>query len=229
MNSKIDYSTIPDLVDKKILSQKISFNCNSKIVETKYINDDNKEVKLTQTLMKKSVLDRKKWAKFGAAKVSNDGVTSFGAEVNIEYVKKDTDNFIRYPVPIKKVSNLEPNKSFKKNNEQFTPYRLNNRSKKNNEQFTPYKPNNRFDRSNGSNRNKEFVVVIKNIPRCCNRDDLRHEGNKYGYVTRAKILDRKGIGFLHYNTQEEQELSIQNLHRTNILGGHMLIHAEKCI
>lgn len=60
MNSKIDYSTIPDLVDKKILSQKISFNCNSKIVETKYINDDNKEVKLTQTLMKKISIRQKK-------------------------------------------------------------------------------------------------------------------------------------------------------------------------
>jgi len=238
MNSKIDYSTIPDLVNKNILSQKILFKNSSKIVETIYLNENDKEVKLTQTLMKKGVLERKKWSKFGAAKVSNDGITTFGAEVNIQYVNRDSNNFIKYPIPIpvtkpKSFNSLAKRVSNKDGNDRYlSPHKRNNYKDGNDRYISSHKRNNyrnnrHSDQRRERNNHNEFVVIVKNVPHGFNSYDLKDEGNKYGYVTRARVLDNKGIGFIHYKTQEEQEFSIQNLHRTNKLGGHMLIHAEK--
>ena len=270
MNSKIDYSTIPDLADKNILSQKISFKNNSKIVETIYLNENNEQVNLKQTLMKKAVSERQKWAKFGAAapKGANDGITTIGAEVNIEYVNKG-NNFIKYPVPIpitrkrgirfgKRISNKyeDDKQSNKDGNGRYLPPQKRNSynkygddkqsngddkqsNKDGNGRYLPPQMRNRNNSSShgqGAGRNhgqrtdrnyNEFVVIVKNVPYGFNSYDLKDEGNKYGYVTRARVLDNKGIGFIHYKTQKEQEFSIQNLHRTNKLGGHMLIHAEK--
>jgi len=242
MNSKIDYSTISDLADKNIISQNISFKNNSKIVETIYLNENNQEVKLKQTLMKKAVAERQKWAKFGAAKdQSNDGITTFGAEVNIEYVNKDSNKFVNYPIPIPKPNKFGMRKSIinnkQSNNDKdgrfLSQHKRNNHQDGNGRYLSQHKRNSYNNNNNHSgqrrerNNHNEFVVIVKNVPYGFNSYDLKDEGNKYGYVTRARVLDNKGIGFIHYKTQEEQENSIQNLHRTNKLGGHMLIHAEK--
>ena len=205
MNLNIDYKTIPDLVDKEILSQDIKYINNNKIIKTIYLNENKQKVTLTQTLVKKAVLERKKWKKFGKAKISNDGITSIGSEVQIEYIN-NKKNFINYPIP-----NIPLKIKKKKNTKKYTPLMQKFRYKSNNKKILY----------------NEFVVCIKNMPLDITSNELRDIANKYGDTTRAHVLNNKGIGFIHYNNKDSQELAIKQLHRSNIFGGHMLIHAEK--
>jgi hypothetical protein len=228
MNSKIDYKTIPDLVDKEILSQDITFKDNSKIVKTVYLNKKNQQVILTQTLMKKAVLERRNWAKFGAAKISNDGISTVGAEVFIEPVNKP-NTFNKYPIPNKIVMKkpLLLKEKFRQDRSKETQKYVPRNRRNGDNKFVPR--NRQFE---NNKYNKEFVVCVKNIPSELTSYDLKDIGYKYGNVARAHVLNRNkgrhndGIGFIHYNSEKEQETAIDKLHRTNI-GGHMLIHAEK--
>ncbi len=223
MNSKIDYKTIPDLVDKEILSQDITFKDNSKIVKTVYLNEKNQQTILTQTLIKKAILERRGIAKFGAAKDgSSFESTSVGAEVFIEPVNKKPDIFNKYSIPNKSMRKpLSLKEKISQDSlKQTQKYVSRNRRGGDNKRFE----NNKY--------NQEFGVCVKNIPSELTSYDLKDIGYKYGNVARAHVLNRNkglhndGIGFIHYNSEKEQESAIQSLHRSNI-GGYMLIHAEK--
>ena len=238
IQQNIDYTHITDLMGKNILSQTTTFKNNEKIVKTVFLNEKNQQVTITRTLVKRGVLERRNWAKFGAAAVSNDGVTTIGPEVHIEYVN-DKRNSEPQPKIVSKPEKqllfsermkLDKYKKLhekRRANEKSETTSLDDLNKK--QKYIP--PNKRGGRKNKFDN--DFVVCVKNLPADINRDDLRNIGEEYGDVVKAQVLtDRitrvsKGIGFIHYRTEDEREFAIHHLNNSKL--GNMMINAEKAI
>lgn len=200
-----------EIYEKDVTLRKQKYPYVTHIKIEKYIYTQPNGLDVTKTITtkkvkgKKSVIDRRYNMKpFGQAAISNDGVTTLGAEVFIEKPNILSKNNFKL--------NRECRNKNKKNISFSTGMKIFKPSKKNIEKFKNLKTFENNDSNTGFMKNTfipsklknkmeenknldKFTIVIKNIPSDYNVKDVEFRLKKmfssYGEIERLKVLTNK--------------------------------------
>jgi hypothetical protein len=176
-----------------------------------YNKDGNKvkrtsKIKATKTRTQKRVIERRNMSKFGAATISNDGITVVGDEVFLEppksYMVDQTPNIKSEDISKMKFSDRRKLKSYQEK-------KIKEETVKPTKSFNKYEPPSKRNTNNGSSteRLNKYTVFVSGFQEDFTRNnliDMIPQNIRSIKISLPTANNKcKGFGFIDVNTQED--------------------------